>query len=304
MSDSPAYSFGLKFEEKKLSKSRASTPGPGQYDTSTPRQGKKYSFGIRFKEKKISNNSPGPGAYGVPRQNDSPRYTFGTKSPIKPKNSKSKPGTPGPGAYRPEDTPKRVRSTPRMHADTYQSKRKGNNDFPGPGTYVIGTALKINKGWTMGKRFESSSEKRKKSKNSSDTPGPASYSPEKFNHTIKGGSFGRISSNTIKMNRKSTPGPGSYAEVNIDVCRTKAPVVSMSPRLEPKSNRNKESPGPGQYNVGKSSSSRGPSYTISPRYKERKSDISNVPYYYPLRTARGAFAGIGRSEWGSGPVKV
>jgi hypothetical protein len=146
-----------------------------------------------------------------------------------------------------------------------RTKWKAGDHRRGPGSYNPPPTIAKGPAFSMGSRT--------KTAQSSEfwERGPGSY--DIFEGLNKRGpvySFGIRG--TYKAARSEGPGPGAYDSVSTCFTKTAAPSFSMGGRC--KSNYNTNSPGPGTYDIARSTRS-GPAFSIS----QRPADFSaTVPH--------------------------
>ena len=154
---------------------------------------------------------------------------------------------PGPGKYDVRNNKYRTTcysfgNPPSRDTRSLENKR---NDVPGPGTYTAKDKFGSDaKSFSLLGKFS-------KIKNQMESnPGPGSYNADRYkkknppSYTLKGA----VSDDPIMREKKSTPAPGIYNPKD-DFVKKQTPNISFGPRppKPPKSDAKKDGPGPGSY---------------------------------------------------------
>lgn len=293
---SPAYKIGSSVRKDIIKTNEH--PGPGQYDTRNKDTGPKWGFGSDKKSKNVKNDMPGPGAY----ESLTPKYNKGFSMTSR-KLEKSCENYPGPGSY---ENKNRILSPSWSMGTQAKLKGLGvyKNEVPGPGAYtdnyvrphstapIIGSAkkgMKIETGQTPGpgayeviqKAVEGpkfSMKGRDLKEHDDGIPGPGYYDQDVNNVNAKDrapayklGTAARIEEKKVALN----PGPGQYDT------RSKELGPQWGFGSESRSKDLKaENPGPGAYDLPGSLSKNG--FSIAGRKQDTIKDNFPGPGSYDI----------------------
>ncbi|OMJ68979.1 hypothetical protein SteCoe_33427 [Stentor coeruleus] len=293
---SPAYKIGLsaRSDMKKIYEN----PGPGQYDTRSKISGPKWGFGSDGKSKYIKNDMPGPGAYEslTPKYNKgfsmtsrkhekslenypgpgsyenrnrilSPSWSMGIQAKLKELEA-YKNGVPGPGAY--TESYVRPHSTAPIMGSAKKGMKNETGETPGPGAYDVKPKAMEGPKFTMqGKNLKEHIDK---------IPGPGHYDQDINNVNAKDrspayklGTAARIEEKKLLQN----PGPGQYDTRSKDL----GPQWGFGSESRSKDFK-AENPGPGAYELPGSLSKNG--FSIAGRKQDITKDNFPGPGSYDI----------------------
>ncbi|RWS16504.1 outer dense fiber protein 3-like protein [Dinothrombium tinctorium] len=219
----PAYSFGIKYDEKH----DIATPGPGEYTVDgVTKSGKDWSrsafISPRFKEPEPF-KTPAPGAYNPEKsfivvKEQSPSYTFGVKV-----EENERDLTPSPCDYKTDKSINSVRDQAPSYTFGFKIKEPKEDLTPAPSEYniergvnQISTHLQT-PSFTIGIRLNDSS--------TENIPGPGSYDvPEVESYKIKKSPAYTLGSKTSLPEDKTVkPGPNDYKTEKVWINKTSTP---------------------------------------------------------------------------------
>ena len=249
----PAYSFGCAPSDRGAPINSLS-PGPGAYQITPYADGTASQSGVSFgggqprMDPPIVGAGPGPGAY-TPHDmsHQAPAYSIGGAK-LRGSNDWLD-MSPGPGAYDPNAAASHhVGPAYSIGGDkSSRSVAQAGEPTPGPGTYQpMGATEHAAPAYSIG-----GAHRRTDSASQADTPGPGAYTPGIAAHCAPAYSVGaglRSSASQPSSLLNSTPGPGSYNNMQLEVNKHSGPAYSIASKpAEPATLAPTRTPGPGSY---------------------------------------------------------